>query len=184
MTKRQLVVLAFTGFVLSVLIAPQATAAVKVSDPTRIEIPAIRVDAKIQARGTTAAGYMVPPDSAWNVAWHMHGVRPGEIGNAVMYGHLNTRASNVAVFSQLHRLRVGNSVRVTDRKGTVRTFTVTKIGVYKRDQLPLRDISGKTADVHLNLYTCAGYWNRRVGDYSHRFVVYTSLTSVSLASAQ
>lgn len=161
-----------------------ATTKTKVADPVTVEIPALKIHAKVEARGTTGAGIMVPPKSAWNVAWHIHSVRPGDPGNAVMYGHLNTTSSTRGVFTTLHRLRPGNTIRVTDAKKVTRVFKVSKVGYYTRDQLPLRDISGKTKKIHLNVYTCAGYWNHRLGDYSHRFVVFSTLVSTSKVASQ
>lgn len=152
-----------------------ATATTSVADPVRITIPAIHLDAPVQGRGTTAKGYMVPPTSPWKVAWYLHGVRPCERGNAVMYGHLNTFASARGVFTNLYRVRVGNLITVTDRKKVRRTFLVTAVKRYPTAQLPLKEISGKSTGRHLNLYTCAGWWNSRRQDYSHRLVVYTDL---------
>lgn len=160
----------FTG-----LYARPAKAAIRVADPVRVSIPALRVEAAVQARGTTAGGFMLPPSTAWNVAWHIHSFRPGELGNAVMYGHLNTRSSSIAVFSNLHRLRPGNTILVTDAKNVTRTFKVKKVGQYSRTALPLSEMTGKSAVARLTLYTCAGTWDRRLGDYSHRFVVFSEL---------
>ena len=159
------------------LTAAPAEAAVRVADPVKVRIPALRVEASVQARGTTAGGFMLPPSTAWNVAWHIHSFRPGELGNAVMYGHLNTRSSSHAVFTNLHRLRPGNTIVVTDAKNVTRTFKVKKVGQYSRTALPLGEMTGKSTVARLTLYTCAGTWDRRLGDYSHRFVVFSELVS-------
>lgn len=164
------------------LYARPAKAAIRVADPVWVSIPALRVEAAVQARGTTAAGFMLPPASAWDVAWHVHGVRPGELGGAVMYGHLNTRSSSVAVFSQLHRLGPGNTIRVTDAKNVTRVFKVKKVGRYARTELPISDMTSKSSTARLTLYTCAGTWNPRLGDYSHRLIVFSELLSTTAAS--
>lgn len=165
-----------------ILASPAADAAAKfpqsrVADPVRISIPRLKLDASVQGRGTTAKGYMVPPTSPWKVAWYLHGVRPGERGNAVMYGHINSQTSSTGVFSNLHRLRVGDRLTVTDKKKVKRTFRVTAMKYYSTAQLPLKEIAGKSSATHLNLYTCAGRWNRRTRDYSLRLVVYTEMVS-------
>lgn len=159
-----------------------ASAQTRVADPVNIEIPALHVQAKIEARGTTAAGVMLPPTSAWSVAWYAHGARPGERGNGVMYGHLNTRSSSVAVFSQLHRLGPGNTIRVTDAKNVTRVFKVKKVVRYARTELPISDMTSKSSTARLTLYTCAGTWNPRLGDYSHRLIVFSELLSTTAAS--
>ena len=159
-----------------------ATTKTRVADPVNIEIPALNVQAKIEARGTTAAGVMLPPTSAWSVAWHVHGTRPGERGSAVMYGHLNTHTSRTAIFTELHRLAPGNTIRVTDAKNVTRVFKVKKVGRYPRTALPVKEMTGRSSVVRLNVYTCDGVWIRRLGDYSHRFVVFSELVSTSAAS--
>jgi sortase A len=95
----------------------------------------------------------------------------------VMYGHINTTATRTGVFSQLHRLRVGNRLVVTDRKKAKRTFEVVAVKRYPTSQLPLREITGKSTSAKLNLYTCTGWWNPGRRDYSHRLVVYTKLVA-------
>lgn len=165
-----------------ILAIPVANAAAKsppsrVADPVRISIPRLHLDAPVQGRGTTAKGYMVPPTSPWKVAWYLHGVRPGERGNAVMYGHINSRTSSTGVFTNLHRLRVGDRLIVTDQKKVKRTFRVTAMKYYPTAQVPLREITGESSATHLNLYTCAGRWNRWTRDYSLRLVVYTEMVS-------
>ncbi len=122
---------------------------------------------------------MIAPHSAWLAAWSNKTVRPGQVGNSVVYGHVNTATSQTAVFTNLKSLLVGDVLYVTDDRRVTRAFTVTKTAVYPINAVPMNLISGATREVHLNLYTCAGVWSNKLGNYTQRLVVYTTLVKNS-----
>src|SRR5438309_658887 len=68
--------------------------------PVRLVIPAIQVDASVEQVGRTPDGAMDVPKESNDVGWYKLGFRPGEQGNAVMAGHLDT-ATDRAVFWDL-----------------------------------------------------------------------------------
>ena len=59
-------------------------------DPVRLEIPAIQVDAFIELVGLTPQDAMDVPKGWMNAGWYHKGFRPGEAGNAVIAGHLDS----------------------------------------------------------------------------------------------
>lgn len=92
-----------------------------------------------------------------------------------MYGHLNTASSKAGVFMNLKSMMVGDILYVTDDRRVTRAFKVTKIATYATNAVPMNLVVGPTREAHLNLYTCAGVWNSRLGNYTKRLVVYTTL---------
>ncbi len=61
-----------------------------VSFPKILSIPKLEVNAEIETVGLDNKGAMDVPKNAMNVAWYNLGPKPGEKGNAVMAGHLDT----------------------------------------------------------------------------------------------
>ena len=145
-----------------------------VADPVRfvVDTPAIKVNAPVEYVGLTAERAMEVPKGWWNVGWYERGPKPGEQGNAVIAGHLDSE-SGPAVFWQLDKIRVGDEVRVVDVQGSTIRFRVREIQVYYNEDAPLAKIFGHTDGAHLNLITCDGFFDRNAGIYDRRLVVYT-----------
>jgi sortase A len=116
------------------------------------------------------------PANPWDVAWLNVNPRPGEIGNAVIDGHLDT-ATDTAVFWNLNQLKPGDLVYVTDSDGRSLTFAVVDKQAYTDATAPLDRIFGTASDRNLNLITCAGTWHPAQQAYDQRLVVYTHLVS-------
>lgn len=146
-------------------------------DPVRLEIPAILVDANIEAVGLTAQNAMDVPKGWMNAGWYAKGFRPGEPGNAVIAGHLDSNTGGPAVFWSLHDLAPGDEVFVTYSSGLRLQFQVDGNQIYDYDaDGPIIDTifgPGQTAD--LNLITCKGSWDYGNATYSKRLVVFTTL---------
>lgn len=143
--------------------------------PVHIDIPSIKVHAGIESLGVTNKGVMLSPKSAWTVGWYNRGPKPGQTGNVVMYGHLNTTYSKTAVFTNLKKVRVGDTIDVRDDRGTLWRYRITEVVVYKLNAVPMAKLAGPTREKHLNMYTCAGTWDRKAQNYTHRLVIYSTL---------
>lgn len=76
------------------------------------------------------------PKDAWGSAWYNLGLKPGEMGNAVIDGDVDSK-SDPAIFYYLSDLTMGDSMQVVDDRGTVRAFVVTGIQTYPFDAFPL-----------------------------------------------
>lgn len=146
--------------------------------PVKILIPKLDVEAKIQSVGKTTAGNMGTPSGTnkyKEVAWYKGGAKPGEIGNAVVAGHLDNGYGLSAVFKRLSELEVGDSIFTIDSAGAVSQFRVVKKAFYGLDSAPLSDIFGYSNRANLNLITCDGAWISSQRQYDKRLVVYTTL---------
>lgn len=151
---------------------PTATPVPRAGLPVRLKIPAIKVDTAIESVGLTPDGAMDVPKNYDNTAWYNLGPRPGEFGNSVINGHLDSKTRE-AVFWNLKKLKVGDEVIVVGDDGVERRFVVERTEIYKRAEAPLNQIFGPTPGVRLNLITCEGDFNRRLGEYDSNMVVYT-----------
>lgn len=142
--------------------------------PSRIVIPSIDVDAYVEQLGLLPDGKLDVPKKRENAGWYNLGPRPGEAGNSVIDGHLNTD-DGPGVFWDLHKIEVGDIVSVIDEKSVVRMFKVLEKVVYPVNDAPMLDIFGDADGAHLNLITCAGKWNTALDHYEDRLVIYADL---------
>ncbi|MEZ4870180.1 MAG: class F sortase [Caldilineaceae bacterium] len=151
---------------------------ITVARPVRLLISTLNIDAAIEAVGQDRQGAMGIPRQVDNVAWYAPGAAPGEIGNAVLAGHLDRANGAPAVFWSLGKLQPGNAVVVIDAAGVAYHFQVTGQQRYDYDHAPLEEIFGFALHSRLNLITCAGEWDRNHHNYTNRLVVYTELVKI------
>lgn len=138
--------------------------------PVRLLIPKIDVDARVTYMGLTASGDMEAPKTNEDAGWYKYGARPGNIGSAVIAGHLGV--GNPAVFADLGLLVKGDTLSVIDDDGQSVSFIVTDTRTYEYDTEPSEVFSSEVG-AHLNLITCNGNWNSTVKTYSQRLVIFT-----------
>lgn len=132
----------------------------------------VKINAAVEHVGLTPDGAMDVPKKWEDVAWYNGGPPPGEEGNSVIAGHLDSK-TGPAVFWDLNKLRPGDIVTIMTDRGTTVRFKVRETVVYDKDNAPLMQIFGPTDGAHLNLITCAGAWNNGQAEYDKRMVVYT-----------
>lgn len=143
--------------------------------PVKLEIPAISLDTTfVPPLGLNPDKTVSVPDSFTEVGWYKNGASPGEVGPAVILGHVDSK-DGPAVFVSLGQLKEGDEVNVTRADGTVATFVVTKLVRYPQDNFPTLDVYGPTDDATLRLVTCTGVYDRGEQRYSHNLVVYATL---------
>lgn len=160
----------------SALPVTAAPAAVEeAADPVRVQLPTVGVDSSLARLGTDAAGALVPPEAFDQAGWFASGPAPGEMGPAVIAGHVDSR-SGPAVFFRLAALAVGDPVLVERADGTTATFTVTALDRYAKDAFPTADVYGPTTDSQLRLITCGGTFDRETRSYADNVVVSARLS--------
>ncbi len=147
--------------------------------PTRVSIPAIRVDAPLTPLGLLPDHSLAtPPDAEKNLAgWYAGGPAPGAAGTAVVAGHVDTE-NGPAVFYNLGALKKGDTVEMARADGRTAVFTIDAIEVYDRDRFPSAKVYGATGRAELRLITCGGGFSQEEDAYLGNVVVYAHLTSV------
>ncbi len=145
-----------------------------VTAPVRVTIPSIGVDSTLTDIGVDATGALVPPADFAQAGWFAAGPVPGEVGPAVLAGHVDDR-SGPAVFFRLEDLVPGDAVVVTDGDGQARTFTVSRVAAYPKTDFATAEVYGPTAGPELRLITCGGTFDRSRRSYTDNVVVYARL---------
>lgn len=143
-------------------------------DPVSLAVPAIDITADLEPVGVLENGQMGVPSTENGVAWFEPGVSPGEQGNAVLAGHVDSR-TGPAIFYDLQELEAGDEIKITDEKGEILTFVVQRAESYDRKDAPMEEIFGATDSRNLNLITCTGTFDQSEGTHDKRLVVYTEL---------
>ena len=144
--------------------------------PTRISIPSISVEADVVDLDLRGPEPEVPSDFS-QTGWYAQTRRPGEIGPAVIAGHIDSVAGP-AVFARLDELVEGDEIEVLDDDGESRTFVVIRTGQYPKEALP-DQVFAFEPEVELRLITCGGTFDRSSGHYRDNYVVYAQLRSGS-----
>lgn len=145
----------------------------KKSLPVRLSIPDIAVDTSLIQLGKNSDGTMQTPESYDVAGWYQYSPTPGEIGPAVLTGHVDNY-KGAAVFFRLKDLQPGQKISVTREDGSVATFAVTKLEQFDQDRFPTNDVYGNTKDPQLRLITCGGPFNHLTGEYTQNTVVYAT----------
>jgi len=140
--------------------------------PVRIKIPSINVDAAIEKVGLKTDGSMGVPKDPMNTGWYELGPRPGEVGSAVLDGHVDWWYGAPAVFPNLHEVKPGYIIIVEDDTGKIIPFVIREIRTYSIYDNANNVFVSNDGQAHLNLITCAGAWDYGSNQYSNRLVVF------------
>jgi LPXTG-site transpeptidase (sortase) family protein len=144
--------------------------------PTRLSIGVINVNAAVQYVGIKSNGAMANPSNFTDVGWYKNGTVPGEVGSAVIAGHVDNAIALSGVFKRLSELKEGDLVYITRKDGKQLTFRVDRLEYYDYKNAPnVKIFTSSDGEAHLNLVTCAGNWIKSEKSYSERLVVYTTL---------
>jgi hypothetical protein len=147
--------------------------------PVSIEIPAIGVHSVLLHLGVKPGGAMqVPPlQKAGVAAWYKYSVTPGQIGTAVIEGHVDTK-QGPAVFFRLGALRPGDLINVRLADGITAVFRVTGTRQYLKSKFPAKTVyRDATRFAALRLITCGGAFDFATSQYLSSTVVYAFLVS-------
>ncbi len=146
--------------------------------PAHIRIPAIELESNVVDLSIVWDGETTAWETADHaVGFHVGSATPGEIGNSVMSGHVNSPfAGEGSIFARLDEiaplLRRGEIVDIyVTAGGDVFLYRATDTTVVLPEDVDVFDYSDKPT---LSLVTCAP-----ATTYSHRFIVNATLVGVS-----
>jgi hypothetical protein len=157
----------------AVSVVAGGTLPVPQAEPTRVRLPSIGVDSPLARLGVDSSGALVPPGDFDEAGWFTGGPAPGEVGPAVIAGHVDSR-SGPAVFFRLREVAVGDPVFVGRADGTTARFTVTRVARHPKDAFPTAEVYGPTPDAELRLITCGGEFDRADRSYLDNVIVYAT----------
>jgi hypothetical protein len=141
------------------------------SAPVRVRMPSIGVDSPLVRLGVDGDGVLVPPEDFGRAGWFADGPVPGEVGPAVIAGHVDSY-EGPAVFFRLRDLTVGDEVLVDLADGTTERFTVSGTDRYPKDRFPTDAVYGPTPRAELRLITCGGEFDSDRRSYRDNVVVF------------
>jgi sortase (surface protein transpeptidase) len=157
------------------LASPSASAEA-IGDPVHLSVPSIGIETGLQPLHLLTDGTLQSP-SSWNVAgWYSDGIKPGQIGPAVIAGHIDS-TKGPAVFYRLNKLVVGAQAIVTEQDGAVLTFVVDDLQSYPKSGFPATAVYGPTPYPQLRLITCTGDFDYATHNYLDNLVVSAHLVS-------
>jgi sortase (surface protein transpeptidase) len=144
--------------------------------PAHLSIPSIRVDTAVVRLGLNSDNTIEVPSDPAQVGWYTGGPAPGELGPAVILGHLDS-ITGPAVFSHLASLRAGAQILVGRDDGTTATFVVQRVASFPVVSFPTDQVYGATTDPELRLITCGGQYSLVQRRYLENVVVFAVLAS-------
>lgn len=155
---------------------PTAARPLPRSEPVRLRVPSLGVDAPLMKLTLDAAGALQPPPDNNPVlaGWYAGGTVPGSVGTAVTAGHVDTRMGP-GVFHRLGTVRKGATVEITRADLSTAVFTVYAVEVYDKEKFPDKKVYGASTRPELRVITCGGDFTKKAG-YQGNVVVFAALT--------
>ncbi len=144
-------------------------------EPARIRISKIGVDAIVQHVGRAKSGNMAVPTNFTDAGWYREGTVPGNIGSAVIDGHVDNALGLPGVFIRLGELEEGDDIYIDTEEGNTLHFVVESAAEYAVEDVPREILFNRSDAPRLNLITCQGNWISDKKMYDRRLVVYARL---------
>ncbi len=119
-----------------------------------ITVPSLGIHAEVTELALPPDGRIPSPADPASVGWLSDGPAPGEVGTAVLVGHLDSE-SGPAVFAQLYELGAGDLVVVQREGEDAVRFEVSQVTGYARTDPP-EEAFGPSPVPELRLVTCDG----------------------------
>ena len=147
------------------------------SPPVAIDIPSIGVrTSNFVDLGLAADGSLQVPRDFASVGWYTGGPSPGELGPAILGGHVDSH-NGPAIFYRLGALRPEARVTISRKDGSTATFSVDRVQRFPKDRFPTALVYGSTNRAELRLITCGGSFDRKSGHYVDNVVAFAHLVS-------
>ncbi len=154
---------------------PARTSWLARSSPVRLQISAIGVDSGLIPLGLRTDGSMEVPPGGFPAGWYTGGPTPGELGPAIIAGHVDMKGPGV--FYSLHTLKPGDQVVVTRVDGSKPVFRVNRVAIFPKDKFPTQQVFGNIDHAGLRLITCGGTFNTQSGHYEDNIVAFADLVA-------
>lgn len=154
--------------------------------PVSVEVPQLGAHSDLVALGLNPDRSLETPDVAHPeqagfycvkdpVRTCSSGVLPGQVGPAVVIGHIDGNHGQKGVFHDLPTLKPGDTASVTESDGSVLTFSVYRVLSTAKTQFENSVVYGNTTLPELRLITCSGPFVGGTLGYSDNTVVFLVL---------
>lgn len=125
--------------------------------PRYIDIPKLKVHARVLPMGVDRKNELQAPYGIYDAGWYNGSSQPGENGAMLIDGHSGIGATR-GIFHDLTKLSSGDDISVKRGDGQVFTYKVVDVKVVDKEQVDMGSmiVSADTAKPGLTLITCAG----------------------------
>jgi hypothetical protein len=145
--------------------------------PVRVRLPTVGVSSNLERLGVDDDGAIETPQDWQRAGWYRGGPRPGDVGAAVILGHVDS-TSGPAVFYRLRKLRPGDPIRIVRADGSVAVFVVDRLEQHRKTRFPTDQVYFPTPEPTLRLVTCGGAFDTDAHSYEDNLVVFATLRSI------
>ena len=140
-------------------------------NPSQLNISSLSISAPFEELGLNSDHTLEVPKNNMGVGWFVYGAKPGQIGAAVIVGHLDS-AKGPAIFAHLSKIKPGDQIVITRDDGSIITYRVDSLAEYSQNNFPTKAIYAPVPYAAIRLITCSGVWNKKAGRYSQNLVVF------------
>lgn len=148
--------------------------------PVRLQVPSIGVDSELMGLGLQADGTLEVPPSGFPAGWYTGAPTPGELGPAIIAGHVDWDGQP-GVFFDLRDLALGDDIAVTRQDGSTARFRVARVEQFDKDAFPTEAVYGDLDHAGLRLITCGGAFDPTMRSYDDNLVVFAELVGIDPA---
>lgn len=140
--------------------------------PASMSVAGLGVDAEVVGVGVSADGAMEIPRDGGTIGWYRWGPEPGaDAGNAVLSGHVSTRADGPGALAPLAEVEVGERIDVRSAGGTTHAYHVVNVETITKSVLPVERIFARDGAHRLVVITCGGPFQPGLGSLRDNVVV-------------
>jgi hypothetical protein len=150
---------------------PDSADALQVAAPVALIIPAIGVQTRLIRLGQTAGGTLQVPATTAVAGWYTGSPRPGELGAAVIAGHVDSLLGP-GVFFRLRLLRPHDLILVRRADHSLAAFRVLAVRQSLKSHFPTAAVYGPAPVAELRLVTCGGTFDYATGHYLSNVIVF------------
>lgn len=118
-----------------------------------------------------STGGLVPPPNYDTAGVFTEGPVPGDVGPAVIDGHVDSR-TGPGVFYRLEGMARGAVISVSLSDGQRIDFQVVEVAQYPKAAFPTAEVYGPTPRRELRMITCGGNFDPSRRAYRDNIVVY------------
>jgi hypothetical protein len=138
--------------------------------PVKLTIPALGVEAAVEAVGQDEDGAMSAPTDPDEVAWYQLGPGMGVPGNVVFAGHVNWNG-RLRAFGRIDHLDPGDVIQVIDAEGRGFEYAVESSHWVRAEGAPIEEIFAQPPEPMITLITCGGEFIPSRREYLDRLIV-------------
>ena len=163
--------------VLPAVVVPEPVSVAEITPeappPHRVRVDRLGIESDLVGLKIQGDGTLEVPDDYDTAGWHRAGTAPGDVGPAVVVGHVDSH-EGPAVFYRLRELQPGDRVTIDRVDGSVVVFEVYGQETVPKDAFPTERVYGPTDGPELRLVTCGGRFDEQARRYTDNVVVYAT----------